>query len=69
MFYATKDDDKTQCSCRAESLSNEIYNGMSYPLDIKVSCEHLSKSKDAIQCKEVTIFSVWFVEKRQSMVF
>lgn len=36
-FYATKDDDKTQCSCRAESLSNEIYYGMSYPLDIKVS--------------------------------
>ncbi|XP_065933528.1 uncharacterized protein [Magallana gigas] len=35
-FYATKDDDKTQCSCRAESLSNETYNEMSNRLNIAV---------------------------------
>lgn len=47
-FYATKDDDKTYCSCRAESLSNETYNEMSNLLDIIVYCEYLRKSKDVI---------------------
>lgn len=64
-FYATKDDDKTQCSCRAESLSNETYNEMSNRLNIAVYCEYLSKSKDVIQCKEVTIFFCIICKKKK----
>lgn len=47
-FDATKDDDKSFCSCRAESVSNETYNEMSNRLNIAVYCEYLSKLKDFI---------------------
>lgn len=47
-FDATKDDDKTYCLCKAESLFNKTYNEISNRLDIIVYCEYLSKINQKI---------------------
>lgn len=69
-LYATKDDDKTYCSCRAESLSNETYNEMSNLLDIIVYCEYLRKSKDVINNASRLPFLYKICrKKKQNMIF
>lgn len=69
-FYATKDDDKTYCSCRAESLSNETYNEMSNLLDIRVYCEYLRKSKDVKNnASRLPFLYKISRKKKQNMIF